>query len=305
MTVSKQNIIPHGPQFSKIVLGFWRLADPPALNKSETEKLIQHSLDAGITTMDHADIYGDYQCEALFGRVLKEKPALRKKMELVTKCGISLISDNNPGTSVKHYDTTAKHIISSAEKSLKNLGTDYLDLLLIHRPDPLMDPDEVAEGFEKLKKDGKVHYFGVSNFSPAQFDLLQSRLPFNMVTNQIEISVLERFAFHNGSMEHCMQHHFSPMAWSPFAGGKIFQGPKNGKLTHIHNTLQAISKKYDNAGIDQLLLAWLLNHPAKIIPVIGTGKPERVQSAARSEQIKLTREDWFRIWIAAEGQEVP
>ncbi|MFA7229478.1 MAG: aldo/keto reductase, partial [Melioribacteraceae bacterium] len=174
---------------SRMALGLWRTREWN-MNSGELYKLIAQSLDIGITTFDHADIYGNYGCEELFGAALKENPSIRKRMQIVTKCGIKLLSAKFPGTTVKHYDTGKEHIIRSAENSLVNLATEYIDLLLIHRPDPFMNADETAEAFYQLKKSGKVVHFGVSNFLPHQFSLLQSRLDFPLATNQIEASVL-------------------------------------------------------------------------------------------------------------------
>jgi len=209
MTVSQIDLTEGGPRFSRMALGFWRLAEW-SLSAAELLDLVHSNLDLGITTFDHADVYGDYTCEERFGRALSLEPGLRGSMQLVTKCGIKLMSTNRPQHALKHYDTGREHIIASAENSLRVLGTDYIDLLLIHRPDVLMDPEEVAEAFAALRQSGKVLSFGVSNFSPSQFDLLASRLAFPLVTNQIEISVLsfsctvvrylERVYWHAGSL---------------------------------------------------------------------------------------------------------
>ncbi|HCZ34405.1 MAG TPA: oxidoreductase, partial [Cytophagales bacterium] len=245
-------------------------------------------------TFDHADIYGDHSNEEIFGETLRKQPALRNKMELVTKCGIKFQSDKRPKTWVKHYDTSKEHIIWSAENSLKMLHTDRLDLLLIHRPDPLLNPHEVAEAFSQLKQQGKVLHFGVSNFTRPQFYMLQKFLPMPLVTNQIEISLARVDPLFNGDLDLLMEHRASAMAWSPLGGGK-----------GMANEREMFSKasKY-NASYSQLSLAWLLTHPSVIFPVIGTTKPERITEAAKSIDIKVDRQDWFEMLQWATGSEV-
>lgn len=284
-------IHPQGPIFSRIISGAWRWH---TVSQDTVAKLIQTSLDEGITTFDHADIYGDHGNEEIFGNVLKKNPGLRNKMELVTKCGIKFSSAKRPKTWVKHYDTSKEHIVWSVENSLKMLGTDRLEALLIHRPDPLLDPTEVAEAFTQLKQEGKVLHFGVSNFTPSQFTMLQSYLSFPLITNQIEISLSRVDSLFNGDLDLLMQHRTSAMAWSPLGGGKL-----------MANEREMFSKasKY-NASYSQLSLAWLLKHPSTIFPVIGTTKPERIAEAAKSMEIKLDRQDWFEMLQWATGSEV-
>lgn len=305
MSVSRIKLSADGPEFSRLILGLWRLVDPPALNAQQTLTLIKTSLEAGITTFDEADIYGNYSSEEMFGKALALEPSLRDKIEVVTKCGIKLISDKRPQHLLKHYDTSKEHILRSAEHSLKVMQTDHIDLLLIHRPDPLMDPDEIAEAFTTLKAQGKVLHFGVSNFTVRQFKLMQSRLPFPLVTNQIEISLLHQEPFLDGSIDYCLQHQLAPMAWSPFAGGRLFENKNADQHVRLHNALRSVSQRHAYAAADQLALAWLYKHPAQIIPVIGTSKAERVKSAVEAEKIKLSREDWFELWTAARGEDVP
>jgi predicted oxidoreductase len=297
------SISPEGPEFSRVALGLWRLNDWN-MNTGELIRFIQKALETGITTFDHADIYGLYTVEEIFGKALKEQPGLRAKMEIVTKCGIKLVSESRPENTFHAYDTSRDQIIKSAELSLKNLSTDFLDVLLIHRPDPLMDADEVAEAFSHLRKSGKVRHFGVSNFTPFQFDLLQSRLDFPLVTNQVEISVLHMDAMHDGTLDQCQQLRISPMAWSPLGGGTLFSG-SDLRGQRVRSELQKIAGEHDGVGIGELALAWLLKHPSGIIPVLGTGNPDRVRSAAAALEIELSRDQWFRIWTASAGHEVP
>ena len=289
--MERRKIHLQGPVCSRIIAGAWRwhTTSPAAV-----ENLVLTALDEGITTFDHADIYGDHGNEAIFGNVLRKDPALRKQMELVTKCGIKLVSSKRPSTRVKHYDTSKAHIVGSVENSLKDLNTDYLDLLLIHRPDPLLDPVEVAEAFVELKQQGKVLHFGVSNFTPSQFALLQGHLPMPLVTNQIEISLACVDPLFNGALDLLMAHRVSPMAWSPLGGGSLME-----QGTAWEN----ISAAY-NASFNQLALAWLLRHPAAIFPVIGTTRPERIRECARATAIGLERQDWFEMLKLVTGKEV-
>jgi len=291
-----------GPEFSRISLGLWRLAEWQ-MTTSRLTSFIEENLNLGITTFDHADFYGNYTCEALFGAALAEKPSLRQQMEIVTKCGIKFPSVNRPENRFHGYDTSKEHIIRSAEKSLQTLRTDYIDVLLIHRPDPLMGADEIAEAFLKLKSEGKVLHFGVSNFLPHQFDLLQSRLNFHLVTNQIEVSVLYTEPFYNGMLDQCQQKRISPMAWSPLAGGRIFTG--NGEQEQrARGEMARVGEELGGASSDQIALAWLLKHPSSIIPVIGTSNIHRVKSAIAATSLELSRDQWFRILVASEGRPV-
>ncbi len=280
-----------GPSLSRIVTGVWRWQ---SLSSESVERLIKTSIDEGITSFDHADIYGDHSCEELFGSVLKNQPALRNQMQLITKCGIKFSSAKRPQTWIKHYDTSEDHIIWSAENSLKMLSTDHLDLLLIHRPDPLLNPHEVAEAFVKLKADGKVLHFGVSNFTPSQFEMLQQFLPFPLVTNQIEISLSRIDSLFNGDLDLMIKHGASPMAWSPLGGGKLHFEERDWF---------AKATKY-NASYSQLALAWLLKHPSNIFPILGTTKPERITEAAKSTDIVLDKQDWFQMLQWPTGREV-
>lgn len=290
--MERKAIHKEGPQFSRIISGAWRWN----LEESKIEQLIQASLESGITTFDHADIYGDHSNEEIFGNVLKKNRGLRDKMELVTKCGIKFSSGRRPKTWVKHYDTSKDHILWTAENSLKMFNTDRIDLLLIHRPDPLLNPAEVAEAFGLLKQQGKVLHFGVSNFTPTQFEMLQSYLPYPLVTNQLEISVTHPEPLFDGSLDVLMKHHVSAMAWSPLGGGKLI---KEGSQELFNKT-----SKY-GATQTQLSLAWLLRHPSHIFPVIGTTKPERITESAKAIDLKLDIQDWFEMLLVVQGKEMP
>ena len=292
---------PLGFTGSRIAQGYWRLAEW-GMSDQELLSFIEQSLEAGITTVDHADIYGDYQCETLFGRALALKPSLRDKLQIISKCGILLPSQQRPEISSHRYDQSTGHIIQSVDQSLKNLNVDSLDMLLIHRPSPLMDPDHGSEAFEHLYTVGKVKHFGVSNFSAQQFDLLQSRIDMPLLVNQVELSPLELKHFKDGTLEHAQQHAVTPMAWSPFAGGDLF------KLEGINPTLyQAMSDVAEahQASFDQVALAWLMRHPAGIAPVLGSGKIERVLAAQQALTMTLSDHEWFAIWVASQGHPVP
>lgn len=261
---------------------------------------IEEHLDLGITTVDHADIYGGYQCEAAFGEALKRAPALRERMEIVTKCGIATTA--KPEHALGHYITDSAHIVKSAEQSLVNLATDRIDLLLIHRPDPLMDADEVAEAFLTLHQSGKVRHFGVSNFTPAQFALLQSRLPFTLATNQVEISPVHQPLLLDGTLDQLQQLRIRPMAWSCLGGGRLFN---DEAFQPLRNELETVARELNAESIEQVVYAWILRLPSKPLPIIGSGKIERVRAALVAEELDMSRQQWFRIRKAALGYDVP
>ncbi|NWF70935.1 MAG: aldo/keto reductase [Chloroflexi bacterium] len=290
-------------QMSRLVAGVWRLMEWQ-MSKDALLDWIHACLDLGLTTFDNADIYGGYRCEAAFGEALALQPALRGTMEIVTKCGIALLSDQRPQHFVKHYNTSRAHIVAAAENSLRQMRTDYIDLLLIHRPDPLLNADETAAAFVELKQAGKVLHFGVSNFTPSQFDLLQARLDFPLVTNQIEFSVLHLQPLHDGTLDHSQRLRLPPMAWSPLGGGSLFTG-QDAQTQRVRAALEQVGRAHGGAALDTVALAWLLAHPAHVVPVLGSGKVERLRGAAAAEQIQLDRQQWFSIWQASAGHEVP
>ncbi|GAB4177536.1 MAG: aldo/keto reductase [Calditrichia bacterium] len=291
-----------GPVFSRIIHGFWRLLDWN-LSIPEARYFINELVDSGITTFDHADIYGDYRCEEVFGEMFSNAGIPREKVQLVTKCGIKLISANRPNHRIKYYDTSFQHIVESVNRSLQNLRTDYLDVLLIHRPDPLMDADEVAKAFDHLKQSGKVRFFGVSNFSQNQMELLQSRLSFPLVTNQIEYSLLNLDAQKSGLLDYLQKKKIYPMIWSPFAGGRLFHSD-DVRIKNLQDVLSNLAIEKD-ASNDQIILAWILKHPAGLMPILGTGKLERIKSAIKALEIEISREEWFLLLRAVTGQDVP
>ncbi|RAP28409.1 hypothetical protein C2W64_04843 [Brevibacillus laterosporus] len=288
--------------FSRIIHGLWRLVEWN-MSKEEVVHFIESCLEMGVTTFDHADIYGGYTCEERFGEALALKPSLRENMQIVTKCGIKLMNPNRPPQKLHYYDSSKNHIVTSVDSSLQKLRTDYIDVLLIHRPDYLMDPTEVAEAFRELHATGKVRHFGVSNFTPSQFDLLQSYLDKPLVTNQLELSAGYFDLFQNGTVDHCMLHRVKPMAWSPLNGGAIFTS-QTEKHVRLRNTLMDVAKEIGASSIEQVLYAWLLMHPAQIMPIAGSGKLERVALAVDSLSLQLTRENWYEILRASIGKDV-
>ncbi len=277
--------------------------DQWGMSQQETVDWIESALELGITTFDHADIYGLYTNEALFGKALELNPSLRDQMELVTKCDICLVCDERPEFRINHYNTSPDHIISSVENSLINLSTDYLDLVLLHRPDPLMDADATADAFNTLIKEGKVKHVGVSNFSPSQINLLQSRLDQPLVTNQVECSLHHTAPIFDGTFDQAQQQRTSPMFWSPFSGGRLFTG-NDEQSQRIHSALAPMTEKY-GAGISQIALAWLMKLPCNGLPVMGTGKTDRLKEAVEATAIELDRQDWFTLLVASQGHPVP
>jgi len=290
-------------KMSRLALGFWRLKEW-GMSTGQLLRFIETLLDEGITTFDHADIYGNYSCEALFGKALKLKPACRQKMQIVSKCGIKLVSSKYPERKINHYDTSYNHIIQSVEQSLKNLHTGYIDLLLIHRPDPLMDPAETARAFEELHRSGKVLHFGVSNFTFADFEMLQAYLKLPLVTNQLEISPWQLEHFQNGNLSYCLEKRIHPMAWSPLAGGKLLN-PEDEKSRRIYNKLVQIAKRKEIENLSPLIISWLLKHPSGIIPILGTGKISRIKELQKAIEVHLSTEEWFEIYVAGQGHRMP
>ncbi|PSJ44526.1 oxidoreductase [Zobellella endophytica] len=300
MPVSRLLISPEGPQFSRLIMGYWRLLEWQ-MSPQQLLTFIEQHLELGITTIDHADIYGGYGCEAAFGEALKLKPRLREQLQIVTKCGIALPSAAKAEHQLAHYNSEKAHIIASVEQSLRHFGTDHLDLLLIHRPDYLMNADEMAKAFNNLRKSGKVRHFGVSNFTPRQFELLQSRLDYPLVTNQVEISPIRQDSLTDGTLDQCQQRHIRPMAWSCLGGGRLFHDPD---FQPLRDELAQIALEVDAASIEQVVYAWVMMLPSQPLPIIGSGKMARVKQAVQAENIQLSRQQWYRIRRAALGRDV-
>lgn len=269
------------------------------LNANQMVVLMHHCIAQGITTFDHADIYGDYSTEEGFGHAFAKANLSRASIQLISKCGIQYMGSARPALKVKHYQYDADYIIWSAERSLRLLQTEYLDLFLLHRPSPLMEAAEVAKAFEKLKAQGKVRDFGLSNFTPSQVDLIKTEA--QVSTNQIEFSLTQHSAMQDGSLDHMTVHGITSMSWSPL--GSVFK-EDNEQTQRIKRALQPLCEKYQ-ATQDQLLLAWILKHPSGVHPVIGTTLPERISNAVKAMDIELEREDWFTMLVASQGHKVP
>jgi predicted oxidoreductase len=268
------------------------------LKKSEMVEMMHHCINNKITTFDHADIYGAYTTEADFGKAYAESGIVRDNIQLISKCGIQYVCDNRTNK-VKHYNYSKDYIIWSVETSLSNLKTDYLDLLLLHRPSPLMHPDEIAEAITILKQQGKIKDFGVSNFTPSQMALISKNVEISV--NQIEFSLTQQQAMHDGTLDHMMLNNIQPMAWSPL--GNTFKDDTE-QTQRVKKQLDVLKQTY-NATDDQLLLAWILKHPSGIHPVLGTTTKERITNAAKALTIDLDLEDWFLMLVASQGHKVP
>ncbi|WP_114283615.1 aldo/keto reductase, partial [Candidatus Halocynthiibacter alkanivorans] len=258
---------------SRLVYGVWRLADDSDTSVANVTAKIDACLTQGISSFDHADIYGDYQCEAIFGKALGKNPQLRQQMQLISKCNIALSSDHFPNRRVKHYDTSAQYITTSVEQSLINLHSDHLDLLMMHRPDPFMDAAATGAALDALVDSGKVRAIGVSNFSAADWRLLQKHMQHKLQVNQIEISLLQSQSFTDGTLVDMQLDNIQPMAWSPLAGGALFSD--GAAATRLKPLFQTLCERY-NCSADHIAVAWLLAHPANIIPVLGTNNLQRI-----------------------------
>ncbi|SHH52263.1 aldo/keto reductase [Thermosipho atlanticus] len=289
-------------KLSRVIHGIMRIKDW-GYSLKEFLDFIHQLIDIGVTTFDLADIYGDYEAQEIFGRIFEIEPSLRKKVQIISKTGIVLLSQKKPQIYIKHYDTSKKHILKSVERTLKDLRTDYLDVLLIHRPDPLMNPEEISEAFEYLRENGLVLTFGVSNFNPHQMSLIKSKVKEPILYNQIEISPLQVNPFFDGTLDYCLEKNIIPMAWSPVAGGRIF------KINNERNlrVLKALKKVAENHGtsVEHIIYAFLYKHPSKIYPVVGSGKFERVKVAVEALELELDRQEWFYILKASTGYDVP
>ena len=288
-----------GLSFSRLVYGMWRLADDSDTSVKHVDAKIKAALDQGITTFDQADIYGGYTAEAVMGAAMRANPSLRQRMEIVSKCDIVIDAGRHSGARVKHYNTTAAHINASVDASLAEMGIDEIDVLLVHRPDPFMDHHETGAALDALVDAGKVRAAGVSNFRPWDWSLLQSAMRHPLVTNQIELSLKHIAPFTNGDLAFHQQHGHVVMAWSPLGGGDLMTA--SNELTH---RLDSIAKR---SGVDRAAVAtaFLLAHPAKITPVLGTNNLDRISSISAAETVQLDRQDWFSLYEAALGSEVP
>lgn len=285
--------------------GTWRILDdetPSTLN--ELSQRLHGCLDCGISTLDTAEIYGGYHVEAALGKVLKSHKALQDGFRFVTKAGIDVPSKEKAHVNLPHYNATGQNLLNCAEKSLRLLGVDSIDLFLVHRPDWLTHPEDTATGLQQLLDEGKVKAVGVSNYSIHQFETLNQLLDGQLATNQVEFGPLEMAPLYDGTFDQCQQKKIRPMAWSPLGGGALFRD-QDGAAKRIRDTLLELSPKYDGAPLDALVYAWILAVPARPTIILGTNKLTRIIDGAKGASIELDREDWFAIWEAAKGESVP
>ena len=283
---------------SRIVYGMWRLGDDKNTSPDHVRAKIDASLDQGITSFDQADIYGGYEAEEILGNALSGS-TLRNKMEIVTKCDIIAPVGRYADARVKYYDTSRAHILASVDHSLRLMGIDHIDLLLIHRPDPLMDHHETGAALDEVIASGKVRSVGVSNFRHYDWELLQSAMKNQLVTNQIELSVLAHDSFVNGDVAFHQRIGTPLMAWSPLAGGALFSGDHPDIMSALSNV--ALQNNVDETAV---AIAWLLAHPSRILPVLGTNSLERIKGMSDALDVKMDRQTWYEIYTAALGREV-
>lgn len=298
--------LPNGRSLSRMAYGVWRLSEAQDHSVSANLARIDACLAQGITTFDHADIYGDYRCEALFGEAIKARPILKSQIEIVTKTDIMLLSSQWPSTRVKHYDTSADHVTASVERSLSRIGVDVIDLLLIHRPDPLMDAQGLGACLDGLIDSGKLHGVGVSNFMPWDVDLLQSCMKHKLQTNQLELSLLNTAPFINGQLAHAQQHRMPVMAWSPLGGGRLHAqaGTPGTAAARLAPKLEALARA---AGTDTtaVAMAWLMHHPVGVVPVMGSNQLDRIARFGEAARVPMDRQTWYELYELANGHEVP
>jgi predicted oxidoreductase len=302
--VDRVSLAEGGPTLSRLCYGTWRLlreATPPG--PAELGDRLRRCADLGITTIDTAEIYGGYGVEELLGAALARDPGLRQRLEIVTKCGIYGPHERHPERKAAFYNASAKRIAASVDKSLRLLGTDVIDVLLVHRPDWLTPASETARGLEEVVRSGKVRHVGVSNYSVQQLELLRERLPLPLVTNQVELSLFAPGAIHDGTLDQCQRHRIRPMAWSPLGGGKLYAPTEDG--ARLRAVMEELAPKYGGATPGELALAWVLAHPAAPVAVFGTSRPERLPTLARAVEIDLERHDWYWLLQAAQGRRIP
>jgi predicted oxidoreductase len=294
--MKKVHLSENGPEVSSVIYSFWRaMEDPDGISYDTIKSKLLACLKQGVTTFDHADIYGDYQVEELFGKALKEVSVKREDIVISTKCGVNVISRSRPANRIRYYDSSPEHILKSVERSLKNLQTDYIDILLIHHPDPLMDADETASALTKLVNKGSVRYVGVVDFTVHQHQLLQSRLSIPIITNHLEFNLLNTKPLQDGTIDFIKQQYSRPLAWAPLAGGRLLD--ENDPTTfNIRSTLKSVAQRYD-INEEQLAIAWLLKTGA--LPIVGTNNLVRLKNATSAVNVKLERQDWYEIYFSA------
>jgi predicted oxidoreductase len=291
---------------ARLAYGCWRIAEAG----TDGRAAVLAAYEAGYTVFDDADIYGGGKAEEVLGRVIREVTGMRERVLVVSKCGVRPANTPNPD-SPGRYDFSPGHIINSCEQSLRRLGVETIDLYLLHRPDFLADPHEIAGAFVQLLDAGKVRAFGVSNFRPSLLAALQAACPLPLVVNQVEISLAKLEAFTNGTLDQCLERHLTPMAWSPLAGGLLGNGAKRllpaQKTYRTEVVVKGLEELARHHGVSRIVvaLAWLLKHPSGIMPIIGSTDPERIREATRADELELTREEWYRLLLAARGEPLP
>ena len=291
------------------IAGTWNPNEVDAEKTATGVRAVASAFEAGYTLFDNADIYCLGACETIFGKALAEIGGMRERICIATKCGIRM-ADDPPG-SPYHYDSSARHIIQSCELSLKRMGIEMIDLYQIHRADLLMHPPEVADAFEKLKQQGKVRELGVSNFSASLLSTLQKHCPMPLIVNQVEIHLGRLDSFHDGTLDQCMAESITPLAWSPLGGGYLGDGGKVDRKNSRRQGLVALQELMDEIAGEMgtsrtlLALAWLLKHPSRIIPILGSTNPKRIQEATGAEAVELSREDWYRLLVAGRMEPIP
>jgi len=285
--------------FSRIIYGMWRLSDDSDTSPAHVQAKIEACLEQGITTMDQADIYGLYEAEEVLGNTLKAAPHLKDQIEIVTKCDIVYPAGRYSDARVKHYDTSRAHILASVDHSLRLMGVDKIDTLLIHRPDPMMDHHETGAALDEVVASGKVRSVGVSNFKLHDWTLLQSAMKTPLITNQIELSLAAHQGFTNGDVAYLQERNVPIMAWSPLGGGSL--------MTGTGGIQDAMAKVAEANGVDSgaVAVAWLLAHPANIMPVMGTNNINRIKGLSDALKVSMDRETWYELYTAALGNEVP
>ncbi len=291
------------PSLSAMVYGTWRmLDDKPSVQ--DINRRLNRCVELGITTIDTAEIYGGYRVEAALGNAMALSPGLRDKLAIVTKTGIYVPNDLSPQRKVGFYDASAAQLRRSVEQSLRMLGCEQIELFLVHRPDWLTGVEDTAQGLNQLLQEGKIRQAGVSNYSASQFAALNSFMGVPLFTNQIEFHLLRVDPMVDGSFDQCQQHRVRPMAWSPLAGGRLFDANEPAAV-RLAQVAAALSPKYGGATLEQLAYAWIMAHPSRPYPVIGTNKIDRIESAVKALSVRLEREDWFALWVAAQGRNIP
>ena len=292
------------------IAGTWKPQEVTPARAAAGRRAVLAAYEVGYTLFDHADIYCRGMCETIFGQALRENPGMRDRIVVATKCGIRFPGDPNPD-SPHRYDLSAEHILRSCDGSLQRLGVERIDLYQLHRPDLLMDPQEVAGAFERLKGQGKVREFGVSNFSPSFVTALQKACPFPLIVNQVEIHLGRLDCLYDGTLDQCLAETMTPLAWSPLGGGYLASGGsvewRNPRRKVLRGLLSAMDEIASRLGVSRtvLALAWLLRHPSRIIPIVGTTDPARIRESVKADEVDLSREDWYRLLVAARGEKLP